>query len=338
MQKLNPQHILISRTDNIGDVILTLPLASLLKEHFPKTKISFLTRNYAKAAVTHCPHVDHFLSYDEIISAPEALAISKLKQLQVDCILHVFPRKEIAKLSYKAKIKHRIGTSRRWYHYLFCNQRVSFTRAKSELHEAELNLKLLSAFGIQPEIPESLADLITIEPKINLPDQLKTYFVADKFNLIIHPLSNGNGREWPLSYFIELINSLPLNFFNILITGSEHEKEKLKSLFAQCPTARDVCGKLTLDEFFLFIKNADGLIANSTGPLHMAAALGIKTLGLYPPAPGISPKRWGPIGHQAQYIVHSQMCAGDKCSNQDCACMRAIEVQHVTNLILTWIE
>ena len=61
-----PQHIIISRTDNIGDVVLTLPLAALLKQYYPQCKVSFLARNYVKDLVLSCPAVDAFINWNEI--------------------------------------------------------------------------------------------------------------------------------------------------------------------------------------------------------------------------------------------------------------------------------
>ena len=66
MQKNNIKHLLISRTDNIGDVLLTLPLAGILKQQFPTMKISFLGRDYVRAIIEHCAHVDSFFSYDAL--------------------------------------------------------------------------------------------------------------------------------------------------------------------------------------------------------------------------------------------------------------------------------
>ena len=119
------ERIIISRTDSIGDVVLTLPLAGLLKSRFPQTYILFLAKDYTRDVVEMSAAVDEFVSWDEISRLPsEAEKIDKLKKLQAEAIIHVFPRQEIAFLAKKAAIPVRIGASGRLYHYFYCNKIV----------------------------------------------------------------------------------------------------------------------------------------------------------------------------------------------------------------------
>ncbi len=340
MKTLNQKHIIISRTDNIGDVILTLPLASLLKQEYPDCKISFLAREYVSAIIKSAPDVDAFISWDNINSLNEKEAVKTLAAIGADTILHVFPKSKIARLAKKAKIKTRIGTSRRWYHYFNCNKRIKFSRSKSQLHEAQLNIKLLSAFHMQTDYSLSqISKLIQLKTHASLSQKLQSYLDANKFNLIIHPLSNGDTREWPIENFNVLINNLPADKFNILVTGSEKERTQLQDpMMSKCPQAIDLTGKLSLDELLELIQHADGLLANSTGPLHMAAAAGIKTLGLFPPAKTMNPTRWAPLGKQAEFMVIDKICDASLChDSQDCACIRAIKTDAVLNKIVDWL-
>lgn len=339
MKTLNPKHIIISRTDNIGDVILTLPLASLLKQKYPDCKISFLAREYVSAIVKSDPNIDAFISWDNLNSLEENEAVKTLAAVNADTIFHVFPKSKIARLAKKAKIKTRIGTSRRWYHYLNCNKRIKFSRSKSQLHEAQLNIKLLSAFDMQTKYSlAQISKLIQLERQPSLSQKLLRYLDPQKFNLIVHPLSNGNTREWPIENFTALINNLPSSKFNVLVTGSKKEHEKLQDpMISKCPQAIDLTGKLSLDELLELIQRADGLVANSTGPLHMAAAAGIKTLGLFPPAKTMNPARWAPLGKQTQFIVIDKCDASQCHDSSDCACIRAIKTDAVLNKIVAWL-
>jgi len=61
---LNKQTILISRTDSIGDVCLTLPICAALKQKFPSARIVFLGKSYTQAIIESCPAVDEFLNWD----------------------------------------------------------------------------------------------------------------------------------------------------------------------------------------------------------------------------------------------------------------------------------
>jgi ADP-heptose:LPS heptosyltransferase len=65
----------------------------------------------------------------------------------------------------------------------------------------------------------------------------------------------------------------------------------------------DLTGKLSLDELIAFLAHADGIVAASTGPLHIAAALGVTAVGLFPPTRPMHSGRWAPVGKQTKVFV-----------------------------------
>lgn len=304
MKNIKNQHILISRVDAIGDVVLTLPLCGYLKSIYPDTKISFLGRTYTGPIIKTCGAVDRFINYDELKALSEQEQILALQSENIDTIIHVYPQKKIATLAKQAGIKYRLGTTNRTFHWLTCNKLVRLSRKKSDLHEAQLNIGLLKPLGIKiiPPVSE-LAKFYQFKTTTQLSEQFANLLSSHHFNIILHPKSNGSGREWGLNRFKELIELLPPNKFNIFISGSDKEKELLKDWLPTLPShVNDITGKLTLDQFIAFIAKADGLIAASTGPLHIAAMIGIHALGLYPTTRPMHPGRWGPIGKQAEFV------------------------------------
>ena len=202
--------IILSRTDSIGDVILTLPVAGVLKKEFPNVEILFLGRNYTRHIVESCTHIDLFIDWDEIQQSEPTVQMEKFKAFRADVIIHVFPVPEIAHLAKKANIPTRIGATGRLYHYSTCNKLVPLSRRKSELHEAELNLKLLNPIlrnvNIELDRIDKYYGLTLIEP---LPENFQSLIYKDKFNLILHPKSKGSAREWGLKNFGNLIERLP---------------------------------------------------------------------------------------------------------------------------------
>ena len=140
MQKLPDNFsLIISRTDSIGDVVLTLPMAGYIKKYFPHCKIIFLGRNYTRDVVALSQFVDEFVSWDDVEAR---------KNLKADCIIHVFPVKEIAQQAKQNGIKLRVGTTNRLYHWMTCNRLISLSRKNSPLHESQLNLQLLKFLRI----------------------------------------------------------------------------------------------------------------------------------------------------------------------------------------------
>ncbi|AYL93790.1 glycosyltransferase family 9 protein [Mucilaginibacter celer] len=298
------KHVLISRVDAIGDVVLTLPMAAYLKQLLPGVSVSFLGRTYTKPVIETCTAVDEFINYDELKNLPADEQAAFLKRKNIDAVIHVFPNKHVAAIMRQAGIKLRIGTTNRLFHWHTCNRLVKLSRKKSDLHEAQLNLILLRPFGLTEaqSLPEVI-DHYHFECKTPLPESLANNLLADKFNLIIHPKSHGSGMEWGLDNFAKLINELPSEKYNVIITGSDKEKALLAGWIKTLPpTVVDMTGKMQLHEFIAFIFHADGLLASGTGPLHVAAAAGINTLGLFPSVRPIHPGRWAPLGKKAGYL------------------------------------
>ncbi|MBS1664274.1 MAG: glycosyltransferase family 9 protein [Bacteroidetes bacterium] len=320
---------IISRTDAIGDVVLTLPMAGVLRELYPDARIIFLGRSYTEDLIGACVHIDQFLNWDQLQKLPYAEGVRRMADTGADTIIHVLPRPEIARMAWKAGIKQRIGTTNRLYHWWYCNKLVGLSRKNSPYHEAQLNLRLLRPLGAQElyDIQE-IGGYYGLSRLAPLPGQIEEELDRSRFNLILHPKSRGHGREWGLDYYIQLIGLLPPDRFKVFITGTSAEGAQLESLFAACPSVTDMTGRMTLSQFITFISKADGLLASGTGPLHLAAALGIHALGIFPPLRPIHPGRWAPIGPKAKALVKDIDCRA--CTKtMDCACIRDILPAHV---------
>jgi ADP-heptose:LPS heptosyltransferase len=322
--------ILISRTDAIGDVMLTLPLASILRQHLPEAKIGFLGRSYTRAVVDCCSAVDEFVELHDFLRAD-----TKKIRKDWDSIIHVFPRKDIAQKAWRAGIAQRIGTSSRPYHWLTCNRRVKLSRRQSELHEAQLNTKLLAPLGITKSYSkEELGRLYSFDKIPPMPAELAELFEPGKRYIILHPKSQGSAREWGLEHFISLIRLLPKDRYQIFISGTAKEAELLTPLFdAVGGSVTDITGRMDLSGFIAFIDRCDALVAASTGPLHIAAALGKQAIGIYPAIRPMHPGRWAPLGEKALALSLEKDCRACLINPQDCACIKSIRPLEVAQKI-----
>ncbi len=324
-------NILISRTDSIGDVVLTLPLAGLLKQYLPEVKIGFLGRKYTAPVINACEFVDVFVDVEDFLQNDPTICGEP-----VQCILHVFPEKKIAARAKKLHIPLRVGTRNRFYHWLMCNKLLSLSRKKSFRHEALLNLEFLKVFDITP--PGSMDQLYNyfgltkLEP---LRPEFSGLLSSSRFNLIIHPKSQGSAREWPLHYFTQLIGSLEKEKFKIFISGTKAEGKLMQSFLIENANAvTDITDKMDLKQFISFINECEGLLANSTGPLHLAAVLGKVAFGIYPPIWPMNPVRWAPVGPKARAFVMDKNC--DDCRTQPgkCHCILELTPQIIANALL----
>lgn len=316
MKAINPKTIIISRTDSIGDVVLTLPLAGILKKYFPKAKIIFLGNTYTKPIIQCSENIDEIYEWSKIKELDFQEQVDWLKSLQADVFIHVFPRKEIARLAKKANIPFRIGTSHRFFHWFSCNKKVNFTRKNSDLHEAQLNTKLLQALGINENYSlEQLNELVAASKTLPLSRQFESLLNSGKKNLIFHCKSQGSALEWGVENFISLAKKLDSNKYNIFFTGTENESQYFRHLLPKQENIIDLSGKMSLDELVSFISNADLLLAASTGPLHIAGICNIYTIGLFLEKRPIHSGRWQPLGKNVFIIKDSNNPATKKFLN-----------------------
>ncbi len=323
----NFNSIIISRTDNLGDVVLTLPLCGILKATYPGIKIFFIGKSYTKPLIDSCLHVDTFLDREEIIADKNIL-----KSINADAIVHVFPDFEIARAARSAKIKLRIGTSHRFFHWLTCNKLLGFSRIKSDLHEAQLNIKLLAPFGIERNY--SLSEIGNYYGmKVNT--IASDAAVSPKTKIILHPKSKGSAREWKLENYFQLALQLDASKYEVFVTGTQSEGERIKHEmphFFEKSIAVDFTGVFSLEELILFINEADILVACSTGPLHIAAALGKHAIGFYPPLKPMHSGRWAPIGKHVKVFEKAETCP--KCADPNsCECINSFSASQVREYI-----
>ena len=341
MRSQNIRKIIISRTDAIGDVVLTLPLAALLKNTFGNDlKIVFFGRKYTLPVIQCCEAVDEFLDFDIFQACTDSEKVRFLKQCEADAIVHIFPRKEIATMARKAGIPYRVGTTNRLYHWWTCNKLVRLSRKNSTLHEAELNAHLLKGFPIEaiPSLVE-LSFLYKLTRLPVLPEKISSLLNPGVFKLVIHPKSNASAREWSLENYSTLIRRLSENKFQIIITGGTGEEKKINEWVKTLPSSIvNLAGRLTLDELIALLNNADGIVAASTGPLHLAAALGKYALGIYPPIRPMDPGRWAPVGIHAGFLVSEKKCSDCRDSPTTCHCINEISPKAVEDFILKWLH
>jgi ADP-heptose:LPS heptosyltransferase len=335
--------IILSRTDSIGDVVLTLPMAGVLKKYLPGCHIIFLGKSYTKPVIEACENIDQFLDWDEF-QMPDARC--RIEDLNADIIVHVFPDRTICKLAKKAGIPLRIATSHRWFTPLYCNELLHFSRVNSDLHEAQLNLKMLEPLGIKTEfslteIPEyyGLTKLASVKAigNNNPSSLIRNPSSVIRHSLILHPKSKGSAREWGLENFSGLIELLPKEKFKIFITGTMEDGLLMKGFLEKNKEkVTDLTGKLSLSELISFIAASDGMVAASTGPLHIAAALGKHVIGLYAPMKPIYPRRWAPLGKNADYLVFDKEGCTDCKRIADCTCIRNIKPEEVAGKLVNW--
>lgn len=337
-----PKNILIVRTDRIGDVVLSLPLAGIIKSHFPECRITYLVRNYTNEIVKDHPHIDDVIILDEVNGKiPIFKNVKNIKGKSFDTSIVVYPTFVTALIVFLSHIAIRVGSGYRWYSFLF-NKRVFEHRKYSEKHELEYNVNLLKAFGIEEKVTpanvmfnlqvngESLQHVTEI--------LLKSGVDTNKKIIIIHPGSGGSSIDLSTEKFKELTIRLnQLNNIQILVTGGEEEMAACKYI-TESTKAINLAGKMNLSELVATIGLTDVFIANSTGPIHIASAFSKKVIGFYPKIVTSSQKRWGP--YTTNKVVFNPEIECSNCTREQCErlnCMNSINIDNVISEVEKFI-
>jgi heptosyltransferase-2 len=304
----------------------------LLKRRFPGAKISVLVRQYTRELVEHHSCVNEVLVYeheDSLVSLWSTLM--SVRSRDFDAAIIPYPRFRPTLILFLAGIRIRVGSGYRWYSFLF-NRRIFEHRKDARRHEVEYNLNLLQALGItadrEPEfefaIPpraQEVADAVLARNGVA---------VSDRF-AVLHPGSGGSAREWPAEKFSmlgsQLIHELALK---VVVTGGKGEEALVRKVVNGIDGPRAaVAGELSLMELGALIRRAKVFVSNSTGPMHIAAAVGTPVVAFFPPILQCSPIRWGPYMQRKKIFVADAMscplCKGSPCRSN--VCMDQITVE-----------
>src|SRR5215204_5963360 len=101
----NIKKIIVSRTDNLGDVILTLPLITQIKKNFPDAKLTFLVKKYVHDLIKDYPCIDEFAFIDDLKDSSELRKY--FKHSDFDLMFNVYPRFEVALAAFLAGVEIR---------------------------------------------------------------------------------------------------------------------------------------------------------------------------------------------------------------------------------------
>jgi heptosyltransferase-2 len=354
------KRILLVRTDRLGDVILTLPMLPALRECFPDAYIAMLLRRYTGEILEGNPYVDELLWYDngsepaaayrgagltvndsacgETRTAGELVPFGEMctaiRKRRFDAAIVVYPRLRLAWLLFRSGIPLRIGTGYRFYSFLF-NRKVYEHRKDAKRHEVEYNLNLLRELncGASSNVEPDFHIAISKETEEKTWEVMESLGIAGKAFAVLHPGSGGSAREWSTENFGKLASRLASNTdVQVVVTGSKGEEVKVAEVVnASGGRALALVGKLSLKELGALIRSAQLFVSNSTGPLHLAVAMGTPVLGLYPQHTAMSVKRWGPYRGKNIVLVPDKPVDCNVCveSKTACECMGSISIEQV---------
>lgn len=314
----------------MGDVILTLPALRALREHFPKARVVFWANDRTQRLLEGNPDVDEIWICQKGISGWLRMLL-KIRAERFDAAMLFFVTAETAILTLLANIPRRIGPfSKLWS--LFLTERISQNRSRVEKHEADYNLDVAASLGATAKKSAPVVYL-TKENEQFAETFLNRSSLGGGPKIGIHPGCAGSTRFWPETRYGALTQKLIQEGIGVVITAGPSEDalaRRVASNKAAVLLEKDI-GNLAG-----VIRKMDLFFSNSTGPLHLAVALGVPTISIYCPIRVMSPTRWGPYSTDGK---HKVFCAENpNCTlcinNPICQCMEKISVDEVFETVL----
>lgn len=296
-----------------------------------------LIRRYTADLVEDNSDINEILFYDNGVEpVPFLQLVGSLRDEKFDVVIHTYPRFRLALMTWIAGIPTRVGTGYRWYSFLF-NRKIYEHRKDATRHELQYNLSLVTALGCSPAWQTSIPALEVRQATLEKVKALLGNLGVQKGTklVILHPGSGGSAREWsPKNFGLLGARLNQLSNVQTIITGGSNERDLVQEVRSVAgDRTLTLANQLSLKEFAALAKVSSLLVANSTGPIHIAAAVGTPVVGLYPQVIPMTSHRWGPVTEKK--VIFSPTgkpkdC--DKCLKQQlpgCECMDTISVEEV---------
>ncbi|GAB1370471.1 glycosyltransferase family 9 protein [Candidatus Kapaibacterium sp.] len=323
----NSSEIVIVRTDKIGDMVLTLPLARALKEYNPNLCVSIVANSVNEPLLKNL-YVDKYFLVDKLNGIDNVF-----KNNQFDVAFFPMPKFDEAFSAFKNRIPLRIGSAYRFYS-IFFNHKIYDHRKISEYHEADYNLRMFESIIKSKHNPKPVIPIISDNVSLDINNLITKYNPKNKKTMIIHPGSRGSSLDIPISKLDELIKRLSkFEELLIFITGTGQDKD-ICSLLSNNANTVNLYELLSLEQLIELIRRSDLLVANSTGVLHIAASMQIPVLTFFPNTPSMSSKRWGPLWTKSHIFSPEPITLSGK-YNDD---MSSISVDDVYNIAIEMLD
>jgi heptosyltransferase III len=341
--------ILVARPDRLGDVILSTPVFEILKKQYPNSKLTVMVREPIAPVVRGLRDVDEVMIFDPDGAHSGVKGFFRLmkeirdRQFRIAVVLQ--SHWKIAAAVFGTGVRHRVGPLSKPHSFLFYNRGVRQRRSLVEMHETDYNLFLLRRLGIR-------ATTRSVPVRAHLSEESKEEgrkWLAqhgwdplahpDQKLIIVHPGMAGSALNWPETHYVELIRGLAREGHPVLVTCGPEEGNLLKRIQSELgEVAQRILfyggpGIGPLDRLASLYCWATVVVAPSTGPLHLAVALGKRVVTFYAPVRVMSAIRWGPYladDTKASVLVPEVYCGQDfSCLGNLCnyyPCMKSLQV------------
>jgi heptosyltransferase-3 len=340
---------LVIKLRHHGDVLLTSPVLSVLKNHAPQAEIDALV--YADTSPMLSGHpalgilhtIDRKWKHQGLVAQAGAEwgLLQALRARRYDLIIHLTEHPRGAWLARllgpRWSVAPAVKGKGKWWKASF-SHRYALPIA-TRRHTVELNLDALRRIGVQPSEEERWLTLVPgAAAEASIDNVLKTHALLDTKFVHLHPTSRWQFKCWEPERNAALIDALATRGHRMVLTAGPDASEleyitRVKSAMKTTATKSevvDLAGKLSLKELAALTARAWLFIGVDSAPMHMAAAMGTPVVALFGPSGEIE---WGPWKVPNRVVTSNHSCR--PCGNDGCGggkvseCLTVLGVQQV---------
>ncbi len=268
--------VLIIQTAFIGDVILATGIIQKLKTLFPESQIDFLLRDGIEKLINNDPGIHNVILWKKKSFKYRSLlgVIRTIRANKYDIVINVQRYFSTGLITFLSGAAIKIGFKQNPFSLFYSHSVQHDFPSKNGIHEIERNHHLIQY--LTDEFPE--------KPKLFFSDN--TLNGINKYQageyICIAPSSVWFTKQFPVEKWIELCDSIRLDYKIILVGGPDDENVCTRiSNETSHPDTLVMAGKLKLDETAALISGAKLIFTNDSAPLHMGSATNVPTCAVF---------------------------------------------------------
>ncbi|MGE5271083.1 MAG: glycosyltransferase family 9 protein, partial [Thiohalocapsa sp.] len=316
------RNILVIKLDHIGDCVIAFPAVRRLKQLFPEARITVLTSNASRPIWALEPSVDATIAFDFFHArsglgemersdedwqelrarlTPEAfdLAVDLRKHTETRPVLQYTGAQILAGFDFRNEFPW-LDIALEW-----SGDQIY---ARKRQHNADDAINLVDALAAACEADRRM---IVAAPVAIAPPALPDRRDGGGPLVYVHPTVGNDARQWPIEYFAAVIDRLIAeDAARVVLIGAPGEEAVAAALVERVRHKQRVTslvGKVPLADLPAVLAGGSLFLGNNSGPKHIAAGLGVPTVGVHSGTEDV--REWGPVGPHAVAVARDMVCA-----------------------------
>lgn len=313
LSRLDVRRVCVIKPSALGDVVQTIPVLPLLRQRFPQSHIAWVINRELSDLLSGHPCLDELIPFDRRGTATDWWRLLRhLRSSRFDLVfdLQGLFRTGIMCLATHAPLRIGLQTAREGSAWA-CHHLLRDSGFQVPAHRRAW--RLAEELGLGDLAPRT---------EVVVPDADRSWAAKLRASqrgplLVIQPGTRWQTKQWPIRNFAEVVRRAMKQLgMSAIVIGSRHERpaaqELVENIQRVMPRGQidNLAGETSIKQLAALLEQADLVLSNDSGPLHLAAGLGTPVVGIFTCT---SPIRSGPPGDQHQLVSTSLPCAASYC-------------------------